>query len=92
MTLLLFVTPFISLGWQNTTLEQIKDKALQLTKDFQVPRLQLCINNTTFEHFTKNTLQHKINMKPTCETQVVGNVTVCGDAFHPTSLALAHGG
>jgi 2-polyprenyl-6-methoxyphenol hydroxylase-like FAD-dependent oxidoreductase len=31
-------------------------------------------------------------VKPTCETQVVGNVTICGNASHPTSLALAHGG
>jgi 2-polyprenyl-6-methoxyphenol hydroxylase-like FAD-dependent oxidoreductase len=31
-------------------------------------------------------------VKPTCETQVVGNVTIYGNAFHPTSLALAHGG
>jgi 2-polyprenyl-6-methoxyphenol hydroxylase-like FAD-dependent oxidoreductase len=32
-------------------------------------------------------------VKPTCETQVVGNVTVCGDdASHPTSPTLAHGG
>jgi 2-polyprenyl-6-methoxyphenol hydroxylase-like FAD-dependent oxidoreductase len=79
-------------GWRNTTPEQIKQEALQLTKDFQVPELQLCINNTALEHFTKNTLRHRINVKPTCETQVVGNVTVCGDASHPTSPALAHGG
>jgi 2-polyprenyl-6-methoxyphenol hydroxylase-like FAD-dependent oxidoreductase len=86
------VTPFIFLGWQNTTPKQIKQEALQLTKDFQVPELQLCINNISLEHFTKNTLQHRINVKPTCETQVVGNVIVCGDASHLTSPALAHGG
>jgi 2-polyprenyl-6-methoxyphenol hydroxylase-like FAD-dependent oxidoreductase len=92
MILLLCVTPFISLGWRNTTPEQIKQKAFQFTKYFQVQKLQLCIYNTTLEHFTKNTLRHKINMKPTCETHVVGNVTVCGDAFHPTSPTFAHGG
>jgi hypothetical protein len=56
MTLLLFVTPFISLGWQNTTPGQIKQGALQFIRDFQAPKLQLCINNIPFEHFTKNTL------------------------------------
>jgi 2-polyprenyl-6-methoxyphenol hydroxylase-like FAD-dependent oxidoreductase len=91
-TWLLFVIPLVSLGWQNKEPKQIKQEALQFTKYFQVPKLEMCINNTTFEHFTKNTIRHRINVKPTCETQVVGNVTICGDAFHPTSLALAHGG
>jgi len=55
-TWLLFVTPFISLGWQNKKPKQIKQEALQFTKYFQILELELCINNTTFEHFTKNTL------------------------------------
>ncbi len=91
-TWLLFVTPFIYLGWQNKKPKQIKQEAFQFTKYFQVPKLEMCINNTTFKHFTKSINRHKINMKPTCEIQVVGNITVCGDAFHPTSPALAHGG
>jgi 2-polyprenyl-6-methoxyphenol hydroxylase-like FAD-dependent oxidoreductase len=69
-----------------------KTKGLSIHQIFQVQKLQLCIYNTTLEHFTKNTLRHKINMKPTCETHVVGNVTICGDAFHPTSPTFAHGG
>jgi 2-polyprenyl-6-methoxyphenol hydroxylase-like FAD-dependent oxidoreductase len=92
MTWLLFVTPFVSLGSQNKKPKQIKQEALQFTKYFQEPEFETCINNTTFEHFTKNTLRHRINVKPTCETQVVGNVTICGDASHPTSPTLAHGG
>ncbi len=35
MILLLCVTPFISLGWRNTTPEQIKQKAFQFTKYFK---------------------------------------------------------
>jgi 2-polyprenyl-6-methoxyphenol hydroxylase-like FAD-dependent oxidoreductase len=79
-------------GWRNTTPEQIKQEALERAKDFQVPELELCINNTALEHFTKNTIRHRINEKPTCETQVVGNVTVCGDASHPTTPNLGQGG
>ncbi len=86
------MTHFVYLGWRNTTPEQIKQEALERAKDFQVPELELCINNTALEHFTKNTIRHRINEKPTCETQVVGNVTVCGDASHPTTPNLGQGG
>jgi hypothetical protein len=58
MTWLLILKFFVFLGWQNVTLEQFKQEVFQLTKDFQVPDFQLCINNTSLEHFTKNTLQH----------------------------------
>ncbi len=33
-----------------------------------------------------------MNKKPTWETQVVGNVTVCGDASHPMTPNLGQGG
>ncbi len=92
MTWLLILKFFVFLGWQNVTSEQIKQEVFQLTKDFQVLDFQLCINNTSPKHFTKNTLQHWINLKPTCETQVVGNVTICGDASHPTTPNLGQGG
>jgi 2-polyprenyl-6-methoxyphenol hydroxylase-like FAD-dependent oxidoreductase len=78
-------------GWRNTTPEQIKLEALEHAKDFQVPELQLCINNTALEHFTKNTIRQRINEKSNCD-QVVGNVTVCGDASHPTTPSLGQGG
>jgi hypothetical protein len=58
MTWLLILKFFVFLGWQNVTSEQIKQEVFQLTKDFQVLDFQLCINNTSPKHFTKNTLQH----------------------------------
>jgi len=79
-------------GWKNLTPEEIKQEVLQITKDFRVPEFTLCVNNTSPEHFTKNTLRHRINMKPTWETQVVGNVTVCGDASHPSTPFMGQGG
>ncbi len=89
---LLMLMDFVLLGWRNITPEEIKQEVLQLTKDFQVPEFTLCVNNTSPEHFTKSTLRHRINMKPTWETQVVGNVTVCGDASHPSTPFLGQGG
>ncbi|CAM6028643.1 unnamed protein product [Sphagnum balticum] len=79
-------------GWRNITPEEIKQEVLQLTKDFQVPEFTLCVNNTSMETFIKNTLRHRINMKPTWETQVVSNVTVCGDASHPSTPNIGQGG
>ncbi|CAK9251732.1 unnamed protein product, partial [Sphagnum jensenii] len=78
--------------WKGSSEEEIKQEVLKLTKDFQVPEFTLCVNNTSPEHFTKNTLRHRINTKPTWETQVVGNVTVCGDASHPSTPFLGQGG
>ncbi|CAK9208139.1 unnamed protein product, partial [Sphagnum troendelagicum] len=78
--------------WKGSSEEEIKQEVLQLTKDFQVPEFTLCVNNTSPEHFTKNTVRHRINMKPTWESQVVGNVTVCGDASHPSTPFLGQGG
>ncbi len=83
---------FCLLGWRNITPKEIKQEVLQLTKDFQVHEFTLCVNNTSPEHFTKNTLQHRINMKPTWETQVVGNVIVCDDASHPNTPFMGQGG
>jgi 2-polyprenyl-6-methoxyphenol hydroxylase-like FAD-dependent oxidoreductase len=91
-TYLLVLMPFVSLGWRNITPEQIKQEALQITKDFRVPEIELCVNNTSLEHLTKNTVRHRVNTKPTWETQVVGNVTVCGDASHPMTPNLGQGG
>jgi 2-polyprenyl-6-methoxyphenol hydroxylase-like FAD-dependent oxidoreductase len=91
-TCLLVLMPFVSLGWRNITPEQIKQEALQVTKDFRVPEIELCVNNTSLEHLTKNTIRHRVNTKPTWETQVVGNVTVCGDASHPMTPNLGQGG
>jgi 2-polyprenyl-6-methoxyphenol hydroxylase-like FAD-dependent oxidoreductase len=79
-------------GWRNITPEEIKQEVLQLTKDFQVPDFTLCVNNTSMETLIKNTLRHRINMKPTWETQVASNVTVCGDASHPSTPFLGQGG
>jgi 2-polyprenyl-6-methoxyphenol hydroxylase-like FAD-dependent oxidoreductase len=79
-------------GWRYTTPEQIKQEALERAKDFQIPEFQQCVNNTSLKRFTKNTLRHTIHEKSTCEMQVVGNVTVCGDASHPTTPTLGQGG
>ncbi len=92
MIWLLILKFFVILGWQNVTSKQIKQEVFQFTKDFQVPNFQVCINNTSFEHFTKNTLWHWINLKQTCETQVVGNITIYGDASHPTTPNFGQGG
>jgi 2-polyprenyl-6-methoxyphenol hydroxylase-like FAD-dependent oxidoreductase len=89
---LLSLMDFVFLGWRNITPEEIKQEVLQLTKDFQVPQFTLCVNNTSMETLIKNTLRHRINMKPTWETQVANNVTVCGDASHPTTPNLGQGG
>ncbi|CAK9213343.1 unnamed protein product [Sphagnum troendelagicum] len=79
-------------GWRNITPEEIKQEVLQVTKDFQVPQFTSCVNNTSMETLIKNTLRHRINVKPTWETQVASNVTVCGDASHPTAPYLGQGG
>lgn len=73
------------------TLEQVKQEALKLTQGFQSPLPRLCINNTPLETVTKNTLRHRLNTRPS-DSQVVGNVTVAGDASHPTSPMLGQGG
>jgi len=82
---------FVFIGWRNITPEEIKQEVLQLIKDFRVPEFTLCVNNTSLKCFTKNTLRHRINMKPTWETQVVDNVTVCGDASHPSTPFIGQG-
>jgi 2-polyprenyl-6-methoxyphenol hydroxylase-like FAD-dependent oxidoreductase len=92
MIWLLILMDFVFLGWRNITPEEIKQEVLQLTKDFQVPHFTLCVNNTSMETLIKNTLRHRINMKPTWETQVASNVTVCGDASHPSTPNLGQGG
>jgi 2-polyprenyl-6-methoxyphenol hydroxylase-like FAD-dependent oxidoreductase len=89
---LLILMDFVFIGWKNLTPEEIKQEVLQITKDFRIPEFTLCIDNTSLECFTKNTLRHRINMKPTWETQVVGNVTVCGDASHPSTPFMGQGG
>jgi hypothetical protein len=88
----LILMDFVFIGWKNLAPKEIKQEVLQITKDFRIPEFTLCINNTSLEHFTKNTLRHRINMKPTWETQVIGNVTVCGDASHPTTPFIGQGG
>jgi 2-polyprenyl-6-methoxyphenol hydroxylase-like FAD-dependent oxidoreductase len=92
MIWLLILMDFVFLGWRNITPEEIKQEVLQLTKDFQVPHFTSCVDNTSMETLIKNTLRHRINMKPTWETQVASNVTVCGDASHPSSPYLGQGG
>ena len=77
--------------WREMTPEEIKREALDLTKDIQTPFPHLCINNTPLENIAKNRLRHRLNTRPT-ESQVVGNVTVAGDASHPTSPNLGQGG
>ena len=73
------------------TLEQVKQEALKLTEGCQSPLPHLCINNTPLKTLTKNTLRHRLNTRPS-DSQVVGNVTVAGDASHPTSPLLGQGG
>lgn len=73
------------------TPEEVKQEALKLTKVFQTPSPHLCINNTPLEHFTKNTLRQRLNTRPS-DSQVTGNVTVAGDASHPSSPDLGQGG
>lgn len=77
--------------WREMTPEEIKREALDLTKDIQTPFPHLCINNTPLENIAKNRLRHRLNTRPT-ESQVAGNVTVAGDASHPTSPNLGQGG
>ena len=73
------------------TPEEVKQEALKLTKVFQIPLPHLCINNTPLENFTKNTLRQRLNTRPS-DSQVRGNVTVAGDASHPTGPDLGQGG
>jgi 2-polyprenyl-6-methoxyphenol hydroxylase-like FAD-dependent oxidoreductase len=89
---LLILMDFVFLGWRNITPEEIKQEILQLTKDFQVPDFTLCVNNTSMNSIVKNTLRHRINKKPTWKTQVAGNVTVGGDASHPSTPNIGQGG
>jgi hypothetical protein len=84
VTWLLILMDFVFLSWRNITPKEIKQEVLQLTNDFRVPKFVLCVNNISIKHFIKNTLRQKVNMKPTYETQVVGNVTICGDVSHPS--------
>jgi 2-polyprenyl-6-methoxyphenol hydroxylase-like FAD-dependent oxidoreductase len=73
------------------TQEQVKQEALKLTQGCQSPLPHLCINNTPLKTLTKNTLRHRLNTRPS-DSQVVGNVTVAGDASHPTSPMIGQGG
>jgi len=84
VTWLLILMDFVFLSWRNITPKEIKQEVLQLTDDFRVPKFVLCVNNISIKHFIKNTLRQKVNMKPTYKTQVVGNVTICGDVSHPS--------
>ncbi len=65
VTWLLILMDFVFLGWRNITPKEIKQEVLQLTKDFRVPEFTLCVNNISIERVIKNTLRHKVNMKPT---------------------------
>ncbi|KAG0606254.1 hypothetical protein M758_9G125700 [Ceratodon purpureus] len=78
-------------GYRNTSPEQLKAEALERSKAYQSRDIELCINNTPLEHFIKSTIRHRINtMDPT--TQVVGTVTLAGDASHPTTPNMGQGG
>lgn len=80
-----------STGFRDSAPEQVKAEALSHLEAFQGrEKIELCINHTPPEHFTKNSIRHRINTLPSA-SQVVGGVTLGGDASHPTSLNLGQG-
>lgn len=78
-------------GWKDITQEQIREEALQFSKPFHPADMHLVINNTPLENFWKSSIRHRLNKNPS-ESLVVGNVTVAGDACHPTTPNMGQGG
>ncbi|XP_024402826.1 monooxygenase 2 isoform X2 [Physcomitrium patens] len=77
-------------GFGDTPPEQVKEEALQFSKTFQSPDLHFLINNTSVENLWKGSIRHRLNK--TTDHLVKGNVTVAGDACHPTAPYMGQGG
>jgi len=77
-------------GWQDNKPEELRKEALQRTQGWH-PNIHICVHNTPSENFVKNTIRHRLN-KEGPDSQVMGGITLAGDASHPTTPWLGQGG
>ena len=83
------VRVFAPSGWQDNKPEELREEALQRTQGWH-PNIHMCVHNTPSENFVKNTIRHRLNQKGP-DSQVMGGITLAGDASHPMTPWLGQG-